>query len=180
MCQRSDPPPPSSSSCMLYSVIQQWLIRVSDTRVSAHLCGKEGTHSPLILTVAPTKGIFLTSRKHSFLIRDGRPISQKHKAAAVVKGLAHVQPQTLNSWLWAYNHTSRHDVVCELRRHIHKDFNPLVPKKYSWYDKEKCQIGQKLLNLVQKISNITTLNFLDHEKNHTCINTQSQDFWINE
>lgn len=89
-------PPP----CVLYSVIQVWLIRASDSRVSAHLLGKDGTDLPLILTAPPTKGIFLMSRKHCFLIRDTRPISQRRQGSSCGERLAHIKPQTLNSWLW--------------------------------------------------------------------------------
>lgn len=108
--------------CRLYSVIWEWLIRAPGSRVSAHLLGKKGTDSLLILTVAPIKGIFLMSRKHCFLIRDMRPINQKRQGSSCGERLAHNQPQTLNSWLWPII-TSRQDVACEDWSHVHTAFH---------------------------------------------------------
>lgn len=55
-------------------------------RTSAGGRGEEGTKSWLILTPELTKGNFLMSLKHRFLIRDVRPISHKREKQ---------QPQTL-------------------------------------------------------------------------------------
>lgn len=61
----STPPPASSDSDSL----------TSQTTESRLICPrKDGTAESLTLTAPPTKGIFLTSRKHCFFILDTRPV----------------------------------------------------------------------------------------------------------
>lgn len=114
---------PSPPCSLLYSVIQEWLIRASDSTISAQLLRKEGTDPPLIRTFPPTKGIFLMSRKHCFLIRDLRPISQKHKGNSCDEKFGTHATTNIKQLTMTHNHMSRQDLAYEIWSRNHKSFN---------------------------------------------------------